>query len=71
MVVSKAVTLAVDRSAKLAEVTSKLKSWELELTQSLEPQFTIVRRPLDEFVKMNLRAQIYVQRKQKLQSRNE
>jgi len=71
VVVSKAVTLAVDRSAKLAEVTSKLKGWELELTQSLEPQFTIVRRQLDEFVKMNLRAQIYVQRKQKLQRTNE
>lgn len=71
VVVSKAVTLAADRSAKLAEVTSKLKGWELELTQSLEPQFTIVRRQLDEFVKMNLRAQIYVQRKQKLQRANE
>jgi len=71
VVVSKAVTLAVDRSAKLAEVTSKLKGWELELTQSLEPQFTIVRRQLDEFVKMNLRAQIYVQRKQKFQRTNE
>lgn len=71
VVISKAVTLAADRSAKLAAVTENLRGWELELAQSLEPQFTIVRRQLDEFVKMNLRAQIYVQRKQKLQLANE
>lgn len=68
VVISKAVTLSADRSARLSDVTQKLQGWELELAQVLEPQFTVVRRQLDEFVKMNQRAQVYVQRKQKARS---
>lgn len=68
VVLSKAVTLAVDRSAKMAAVAHKLKGWELELAQTLEPQFTVVRRQLDELVKMNHRAQVYTQRRPKLQN---